>query len=192
MGYDADGLHNSNDIAQNVKTQVIAAGDFTFRVGERLMDVNDIIQRRRQVYGAKNDSALAAALNLAVSAPSNWRQRNSPPFGICADIAMEKGVSLDWLIFGIGDMRLGGRAEAPHDPTHTETPRAESPAADRLSQFVYWWHVNRSQDEMIWLEQQFKRSVPEYGDWLATQSANQATDQLLSLSPSKSPKQRRT
>ena len=188
MGYDADPLHNSNDIAQNVKTQVIAAGDFTFRVGERLMDVNDIIQRMRQVYGAKNDSALAAALNLAVSAPSNWRQRNSPPFGICADIAMEKGVSLDWLIFGIGDMRLGGRAEAQHDSAHTETPRAESSAADRLSQFVYWWHVSRSQDEMIWLEQQFKRAVPEYAEWLATRSTDPRSEQvhgLVSSNPSK-------
>lgn len=29
-------------------------------------------------------------LNLAVSAPSNWRQRNSPPFAICADITAKK------------------------------------------------------------------------------------------------------
>jgi hypothetical protein len=167
MGYDADGLHNSNNIAQNVKTQAIATGDFTFRVGELLMDANDIIQRMRQVYGAKNDSALAAALNLAVSAPSNWRNRNSPPFAICADIAAEKGISLDWLIFGIGDMRLGVRTETPGTPGRAETQPTPSPAAERLSQFVYWWAVNRSQDEMIWLEQQFKRAVPEYGDWLA-------------------------
>lgn len=166
MGYDADPLHNPNDIAQNVKTQAIAVGDFTFCVGERLMDVNDIIQRMRQVYGAKNDSALAVALNLAVSAPSNWRNRNSPPFGICADIAAEKGISLDWLIFGIGDMRLGGRSDAPQDSAYAGTQPVESPAADRLSQFVYWWYLNRSQDEMIWLEQQFKRAVPEYGEWL--------------------------
>ena len=166
MGYDADQLHNSNDIAQIVKTQEVASRNFTFRVGEPLMDVNDIIQRMRQVYGAKNDSALAAALNLAVSAPSNWRNRNSPPFAICVEMAAEKGVSLDWLIFGIGDMRLGGRAEAPYDPGHARSQPAESPAADRLSQFVYWWQVSRTQDEMIWLEQQFKRAVPEYGEWL--------------------------
>src|SRR5581483_11045413 len=167
MGYDADGLHNSNDIAQNVKTQVIAAGDFTFRVGEPLMDVNDIIHRMRLVSGAKNDSALAAELNLAVSAPSNWRQRNSPPYGICADIAAKKGVSLDWLIFGIGDMRLGVRSEAPRQQEHEEVHPNQSPAAERLSQFVYWWAINRTQDEMIWLEQQFKRAVPEYGEWMA-------------------------
>jgi hypothetical protein len=167
MGYDADLLHKPNDISRNVKAQEVASGDFTFRGGEPLMDVNDIIQRMRQVYGAKNDSALANELNLAVSAPSNWRQRNSPPFGICAEIAAEKGVSLDWLIFGIGDMRLGVRTATPRKQGRADVQPLESPAADRLSQFVYWWAVNRSPDEMIWLEQQFKRAVPEYGEWLA-------------------------
>ncbi|HET7332792.1 hypothetical protein [Dyella sp.] len=39
----------------------------------------------------------------------------------------------------------------------------------RLSVFrnLYWWAINRTQDEMIWLEQQFKRAVPEYGEWMA-------------------------
>lgn len=175
MGYDADLLHNSNDISRIVKTQEVALGDFTVCVGEPLMDVNDIIQRMRQVYGAKNDSALANELNLAVSAPSNWRQRNSPPFAICADMAAKKGVSLDWLIFGIGDMRLGVRAETPRKRGRADAQPAQSPAAERLSQFVYWWAVNRTQDEMIWLEQQFKRAVPEYAEWLVT---------LTSASPS--------
>lgn len=166
MGYDANQLHNPNDIAQTVKTQEVAAGDFTFCAGEPFMDVDDIIQRMRQVYGVKNDSALAAVLHLAPSAASNWRSRNSPPFAICADIAVEKGVSLDWLIFGIGDMRLGARVDAPRDATRATSPTDTSPAAERLSQFVYWWQLNRTQDEMIWLEQQFKRAVPEYGEWL--------------------------
>lgn len=168
MGYDADLLHKPNDISRNVKAQEVAAGDFTLRVGEPLMDVNDIIQRMRQVYGAKNDSALANELNLAVSAPSNWRQRNSPPFGICVDIAAEKGISLDWLIFGIGDMHLGVRSGTPRKQPCMDAQSAESPAADRLSQFVYWWAVNRTSDEMIWLEQQIKRAVPEYSEWMAT------------------------
>jgi transcriptional regulator with XRE-family HTH domain len=134
------------------------------------LDVDAIILRMRQVFGVTYETELAAALGLSKAAPSNWRQRNSPPYEICTDIAREKGVSLDWLIFGIGDMRLGGRAEAPQDPEHLESLPAHSPAAERVSQFVYWWHVNRTQDEMIWLEQQFKRAVPEYGDWLVTQS----------------------
>ena len=167
MGYDADLLHKPNDISQVVKAQEVASGDFTMRVGKTPMDAEEIIQRMRQVYGVKTDSALAAELNLAVSAASNWRQRNSPPYAICVDIALKKGISLDWLILGIGDMRPGAAMGTPHDTGHAESQLAPSPVVERLSQFVYWWSVSRTQDEMIWLEQQFKRAVPEYGDWLA-------------------------
>jgi CI repressor-like protein len=132
------------------------------------MDADDIIQRMREVYAVKRDTELALALGLSKAAPSNWRQRNSPPYDLCVEIARKKGVSLDWLIFGVGDMRLGARAPASLDPAHDEAPPESSAAAERLSQFVYWWHVNRSQDEMTWLEQQFRRAVPEYREWLAT------------------------
>lgn len=169
MGYDADLLHKSNDITRIVETQEIATGDSTGRVGEPSMEAEDIIRRMRQVYGVKTDSALATELNLGISAPSNWRQRNSPPYAICVEIALKKGISLDWLIFGIGDMRLGTTTTPPAETALVHEPSTLRPAADRLSQFVYWWYVNRTQDEMIWLEQQFKRAVPEYGEWLVTQ-----------------------
>lgn len=134
------------------------------------MDADDIIQRMRQVYAVKHDTELALALGLSKAAPSNWRQRNSPPYDLCVDIAKKVGISLDWLIFGVGDMRLGVRGTAPTDASHPHQDilREAGPRAEHISQFVYWWHVNRTQDEMIWLEQQFKRAVPEYGEWLAT------------------------
>lgn len=135
------------------------------------LDADAIILRMREVFGVRYETELATALGLSKAAPSNWRQRNSPPYEICVELAREKGVSLDWLIFGIGDMRLRGRVEAGQDPERTEGPPAPSQAAERVSQFVYWWFVNRTQDEMIWLEQQFKRAVPEYGDWLTTQTS---------------------
>jgi hypothetical protein len=130
------------------------------------MDVNGIIERLRLAHGAKNDSQLAQVLNLGKSAASNWRHRNSPPVDICFQTACETGVSMDWLLFGVGEMRRGASgAESAHsqpDPT-LPTP---GPAVERLARFVYWWYVNRSQDEMAWLEMQFKRTFPEYGEWL--------------------------
>lgn len=168
MGYDAGVLHNSKDITQCVKSQHLTNGDYTLRVEERAMNADDIIRRMRQVYDAKNDSALAAALNLAVSAPSNWRQRNSPPLAICANIAETQGISLDWLIFGVGNMRLGVPVEATEVPG--VEPHEASPAAHRVTRFVYVWDATRSHDEMVWLEQQIKRTVPEYGEWLASSS----------------------
>lgn len=132
------------------------------------MDTDDIIQRMRQAYAVKRDTELALALGLSKAAPSNWRQRNSPPFDLCVEIASKKGISLDWLIFGVGDMRLGARDGHSPDPQSEAAPPDRRSAAERISQFVFSWHVNRAQDEMVWLEQQFKRAVPEYGEWLAT------------------------
>lgn len=167
MGYDAVVLHKANDNTHCVNTQELADRDYTLRGEEHPMDVEDIIRRMRQVYAVRYDTDLSAELGLSRAAPSNWRHRNSPPVDICAEIAAKKGVSLDWLIFGIGDMRLGARAGMRLDSDHQGTTSEPSPAADRISQFVYWWYVNRSQDEVVWLEQQFKRAVPEYGEWLA-------------------------
>jgi transcriptional regulator with XRE-family HTH domain len=132
------------------------------------LDADAIIVRMRQVYGVKYDTELATELGLSKAAPSNWRQRNSPPYEICVEIARNKGISLDWLIFGVGKMRLGTRKETSPGKERAETLAATHPAAERLSQFVYWWQVSHTQDEMIWLEQQFRRAVPEYGEWLVT------------------------
>jgi hypothetical protein len=131
------------------------------------MDADEIIRRMRQVYNVKHDTELALELGLSKAAPSNWRQRNSPPYEVCVEIAGKKGISLDWLIFGIGEMRLGARTFASLPLDSLESASQPSPMAERVSQFVYWWHLNRTPDEMTWLEQQFKRAVPEYTEWLA-------------------------
>jgi hypothetical protein len=167
MGYDADVVHKTNDSTQRVVSQELAEGNYTPCGQERLMDTDEIIQRMRQVYSVKYDTELAVALGLSKAAPSNWRQRNSPPYEICADIARAKGISLDWLVFGVGDMRLGVRGQTPTEPVAQSHSTTDNLAAGRMSQFVYWWQVNRTQDEMTWLEQQFRRSVPEYSEWLA-------------------------
>jgi hypothetical protein len=74
------------------------------------------------VYDVKHDTELALALGLSKAAPSNWHQRNSPPYEICADLAAKKGVSLDWLIFGVGNMRHGVREAVRAHPSQQDTP----------------------------------------------------------------------
>ncbi|MBE1161499.1 helix-turn-helix domain-containing protein [Dyella acidiphila] len=130
------------------------------------IDTDGILRRMRQLYAAKNDSELALALGLSISAVSNWRQRNSPPFAICAHIACKNDISLDWLIFDIGTMKLGVPAKVQKDARH---PGADV-SVQRISEFVTWWSIHRSRDELIWLEQQIRRAVPEYGEWLVCPS----------------------
>jgi hypothetical protein len=167
MGYDADVVHKENNNSQIGNTQELAMRNFTMREAEQPIDLDELIQRMRLVHGSKNDTELTAALGISRSATSNWRNRNSPPYEICVDLAREKGVSLDWLIFGVGDMRLGTRGMESRDLGQDHASSDPSPIADSISRFVYWWHVNRSAGEMTWLEHQLKRAVPEYAEWLA-------------------------
>lgn len=133
-------------------------------IGPPDVTAEDIVARMREVIGAKNDAALAHALGLGVNAPSNWRQRNSPPYSFCAALAQVTGVSLDWLIFGRGPQRAGA-------PRAGRTDRADgSPPARRITQFVGEWDASHSEDETIWLEQHLKRTVPEYAAWLSDQN----------------------
>ncbi|WP_199098977.1 helix-turn-helix domain-containing protein [Dyella sp. ASV21] len=166
MEYDARVLHRSNDITHDVISQHLASKDSTLRVESRLINASEIIQRMREVFGAKNDTALAAELNVTTSTPSNWRQRNSAPIAVCATIAATHGVSLDWLVFGEGAMYPKHDQDAA--PTPESAHSTASAAAHRLSHFVYNWDRTRPPEEMVWLEQQFKRAVPEYVEWLSS------------------------
>lgn len=162
IGYDSAGTHKVNPISQIVMLQAESRGNFTMREAAPSPDANSIIDRLRELFGVKNDGELATQLGLGGSALSNWRTRNAPPYAVCARVAQERGVSLDWLVFG-----LGARHAAAHGQGKGEATGLRTDAAARVSQFVNWWDATRDADELVWLEQQIKRAVPEYGDWLA-------------------------
>ncbi len=80
-----------------------------------------VLDRLLPALGLKNDSELARVLGTGASTVSSWRKRDSVPFAICAEFATKHDWSLDWLMFGEGDMSggvgPGGLA--------AETPREE-------------------------------------------------------------------
>ncbi|QNJ99948.1 helix-turn-helix domain-containing protein [Dyella telluris] len=156
--------HKENSNTPNVFGDRDACREYTHGVEGDGLSADAVIRRMRQVYAVRSDSALAAALHLAPSAPSNWRQRNRPPFGMCAAIAQSRGVSLDWLVLGIGEMRPAMRRQVRDTPAAPY--RASSPVAMRLITFVSLWDAAGSTDELIWLEQHLKRTVSEYEKWL--------------------------
>ena len=51
-------------------------------------------------------------------------------------------------------------------PGVSERPSLKNPQALRITQFVEFWDRTRTDEEVIWLEQQIKRNAPEYRDWL--------------------------
>lgn len=82
----------------------------------RKEDVRSVLDRLHKVLGVKNDSQLCEALQTSRSTVGSWIARESVPYAICVDIAVGRGISLDWLLTGEGPMRRGegGAAAAPN------------------------------------------------------------------------------
>lgn len=134
-------------------------------------DIDAIIKRMHQVLGVGRDTALAKGLGLGSSAPANWRLRSAPPFAVCAKLALDKGVSLDWLLFGVGEMRrksIRGKAALAVVP-RGDSSESESSHIERIIRFARFWEASQPPDEAVWLELQIKRTIPEYAQWLASQ-----------------------
>lgn len=74
----------------------------------------DVLGRLRLIYGVKTDTELAEALGKKKNTLSTWKSRNSKPFEICEQVALERGISIDWLLTGEGEMyRSGVTAQTP-------------------------------------------------------------------------------
>lgn len=71
------------------------------------MDSNDIISRLRDAHKVSNNKELAASLNLNPSNVSGWKLRNKIPYKELCETAIEKGVSINWLLTGEGEIKEG-------------------------------------------------------------------------------------
>jgi hypothetical protein len=165
MGYSAaNELHNSKHIhilgVVNTQNERISR-DEGKSVGE--LNAGAVISRMRQAADVRSDTALGSYFGLGTSAVSNWRARNTVPFAECVILSTRKGVSLDWLIFGIDD----GRADDRHR-VRDRPPTDERMA--RMCAFISHWEATRSDDDKVWLEMQLARAVPEYAEWVAARS----------------------
>jgi hypothetical protein len=70
-------------------------------------NAGDVIDRMREVLGLSSDVELAEQLKLGRTTPGMWRLRNRVPTENCVEVAAQRGVSLDWLIFGTGEAARG-------------------------------------------------------------------------------------
>jgi hypothetical protein len=58
----------------------------------------------KKIFGVERDADLARALAISPQTLSSWRQRAAVPYALCAECAKTKGASLDWLVYGEGQM----------------------------------------------------------------------------------------
>lgn len=121
------------------------------------MNAGAVIDRMQKVLGVKTDIAVGSHFGLGTSAVSNWRARGKVPFDECVILSNRKGVSLDWLVLGLGTM----------DGTIPAVPPATDPRLQRLLGFFTHWAATRSADDQAWLETQLARTIPEYAEWVA-------------------------
>jgi hypothetical protein len=64
----------------------------------------DVLIRLKTLFNVESDKALSVGLGVSTPTISAWRQRNSPPYELCVQIAQERGVDLNWLLTGEGEM----------------------------------------------------------------------------------------
>ena len=128
------------------------------------LDAGPIIDRMQTVVGVRTDIALGAFFGHGSSTVSGWRSRNKVPYEECVILAKRKGVSLDWLIHGLGDPA----ADLSRHRVGEEAGGDER--MQRLHQFLDHWAATRTDDDRVWLEMQLARAVPEYAEWVAARA----------------------
>lgn len=66
--------------------------------------VKTVLSRMKAIYGVEKDAELARALDISPQTLSSWRQRSAIPYALCVECAKSRGASLDWLLYGEGQM----------------------------------------------------------------------------------------
>ncbi|WP_456490457.1 LexA family transcriptional regulator [Marinobacter nauticus] len=83
----------------------------------------EILNRMKEILGLERDKDIAAHFGINPQMIYNWKARGTIPLDQCVQLRSEKGVSLDWLLLGLGD----GEVDADYssqvgDRDYTEVP----------------------------------------------------------------------
>ncbi|MFM2477339.1 helix-turn-helix domain-containing protein [Celerinatantimonas sp. MCCC 1A17872] len=89
------------------------------------MSAVDVLDRLSSVLGTKTSHELASALGCSPQAVSGWRSRNKVPYSNCVDIAVRTGISLDWLLTGLGPVRRSPEITAELLPQYADSEKAD-------------------------------------------------------------------
>lgn len=124
------------------------------------LNANAVIDRLQEVLEISTDIALGEYFGHANSTVSGWRNRKKVPYEECVILAKRKGVSLDWLLLGLGKM---------HGETAYREGTGDAAGTDRTARmvaFLQHFTATHHADEEVWLEMQLARAVPEYAEWV--------------------------
>lgn len=71
-----------------------------------MQEVHNQIERLKEVYRVKTDTALAKAVNSTKNTISGWKKRNAIPVSFLNKVAQKEGLYLEWLLTGRGKMKF--------------------------------------------------------------------------------------
>jgi len=94
-----------------------------------------ILDRLKTALGATSDGDLCRLLGIKRSTLGSWRAQDRRPYEICVELHAARGLSLDWLLTGEGEMlresaRTGRSGPAVNDG-RADYGAAEAPQAGR-------------------------------------------------------------
>ena len=94
---------------------------------------SQVIERLKVLLSATTDQDIARALGVSKPTISSWRQRDTVPYAFCIQIAKERGLQLDWLLLGEGEM-------------YKNEPRL-NPISERRAQIIVELYEALSEDQ---------------------------------------------
>lgn len=94
----------------------------------------EIFSRLKEVLSAKTDADVARGLGVSTAALSSFKKHGKFPYERLVKFCLSKGISIDWLLTGKGDM-VGGEEEGYENDSElreiVHILKHESPEAKR-------------------------------------------------------------
>lgn len=146
-----------------------------------------VVRRMRMALDLDTDVALADVLGIKPATISSWKGRNSVPLDVLLAFCAERGVSLDWLVWGVegtSDRGAPSGVASPGAPYlrssdaggqrralagRSDGDSRSAPGEVGILAMVDWlsacWE-RASPDERTWMVVQFGKAFPDFSGWL--------------------------
>lgn len=102
-----------------------------------------ILNRMKECLGMERDKDVAAYFGVNPQMIYNWKARGTTPLDQCVRLRLEKGVSLDWLLLGLGEGEVDSDYQAGlKDRDYTEVPLYDVEASAGNGSFFDEEHIS--------------------------------------------------